>query len=97
MTDQPDLAVTPEAHRFFSAIFDDYRDALEQERKSIRGFPELPNAIEYTSAIRTNEYLSKVAREKVLVMLNKYIAYLDDFKEQVDGAIGRMQAHDQAT
>jgi hypothetical protein len=92
-----DLTVTTEAHQWFTAYFDDYRLALDLQRKNIREFDELPDVVLYESAKNTNEFLSRVARDNVLASLDNYITYLDDFKKDVDDAIRTIQAHDQAT
>lgn len=91
---EPDLAVTVEAHAYFTAAFDKYRSTLEQMRRAMElvGDAALPSVLTYTSAVETNNQLSNLAPEKVIATLDSYISYLDEYKNTVDAAIRRIQA-----
>lgn len=94
--DKAGLTVSTSAHEYFTKYFDAYREALVTQRDNISKFEPLPDVITYTSATKTNEQLTKNAPGDVVGILNKYIAYLDEYKGQVDDAIKAIQAQDQA-
>ncbi|MHC9297390.1 hypothetical protein ACRCUN_33450 [Mycobacterium sp. LTG2003] len=90
----PGLAVTVEAHAYFTAAFDKYRGALQEMRRAMELISDgaLPSVLTYTSAVETNNQLSNLAPEKVIATLDAYISYLDEYKNTVDAAIRRIQA-----
>jgi hypothetical protein len=90
------LTVSTPAHVYFTKYFDAYREALVKQRDNISNFAPLPDIITYTSATKTNEQLTKIAPGQVVDVINQYIAYLDEYKSQVDRAIKEIQAQDQA-
>jgi hypothetical protein len=94
--DAAGLTVSTPAHQYFTKYFDAYRDALVAQRDKISNFEPLPDVITYTSATKMNEQLTKIAPGEVVDVINQYIAYLDEYKGQVDRAIRTIQAQDQA-
>ena len=90
------LTVSTPAKEYFDKYFNAYRDALVEQRDDITKFERLPDVVTYPSATQTNDRLTVTAPADVVGVLNRYIAYLDEYKEQVDRAIKEIQELDQA-
>ena len=90
------LTVSTPAKEYFDKYFNAYRDALVEQRDDITKFERLPDVVTYPSATQTNDRLTVAAPAAVVGVLNRYIAYLDEYKEQVDRAIKEIQELDQA-
>lgn len=90
------LTVSTPAQEYFNRHFDEFREALVTQRDEIKNFSPLPDVVTYPSATQTNYHLTTKAPNDVVVVLDKYIEYLDKFKEQVDRSIKEIREHDQA-
>ena len=90
------LTVSTPAQEYFDKYFSAYRDALVEQRDDISKFERLPDVVTYPSATQTNDRLTVTAPADVVGVLNRYIAYLDEYKEQVDRAIKEIRELDQA-
>jgi hypothetical protein len=90
------LTVSTPAQEFFNSHFDTYREALVAQRDYISTFEPLPDIVMYPSATQTNYQLTTRAPDTIVAVFDKYIEYLDKYKEQVDRAIKEIREHDQA-
>jgi hypothetical protein len=90
------LTVSTPAHEYFTRYFDAYREALVTQRDKVDGFQPLPDVVTYPSATHTNYALTTTGPNQLVGVFDKYIEYLDKFKEGVDRAIREIQAQDQA-
>ncbi len=90
------LTVSTPAQEYFDTYFDAYREALVVQRDKVAGFQPLPDVVTYPSATTTNLHLTTAGPAKLVDVFDTYIAYLDEFKEQVDAAFKSIRAQDQA-
>jgi hypothetical protein len=90
------LTVSTPAEEYFNRHFDTYREALVTQRDDISKFEPLPDVVMYPSATQTNYNLTTQAPDAIVAVFDKYIEYLDKYKEQVDRAIKEIREQDQA-
>lgn len=94
---QPDLQLSESAHRDYIALIKEYRSALQEQRDKVVGLATLGNVGNWQSAQQTRaELILDVTGPKgILITLDKYLAYLDEFEATVNAAFNRVQAEDQ--
>lgn len=97
---EADLQLSPLMRGQYVAAINDFRGALETQRDKIRDdLRDLGNPGGYASAQETkNRLLLNIQdTDGILAILNKYIDYLDEFRDTVNAACKRLHGEDAGT